>query len=73
MLTEGGGPYLLDTVTSHKAKFSMASAKSPSQAGHGYNAAIRPTDLTSGQARFGQIEIALDPAQRFVIDHVLIA
>src|SRR5206468_10517887 len=27
----------------------------------------------SGQARLGQIEIALDAAQRFVVDHVLIA
>ena len=73
MLTEGGGLCLLDTVTSHKRKFSIASAKLSSQAGHGYNAAIKPTDLTAGQARLGQIEIALDPTQRFVIDHVLIA
>src|ERR1700730_5130169 len=39
----------------------------------GYNVAIKPTDLTAGQARLGQIEIALDAAQRVIIDDVLVA
>src|SRR5713101_3734094 len=38
-----------------------------------YNAAIKPTDLTAGQAGLGQIEIALNAAQCIIIDDALVA